>query len=131
MDKSPLIGLALAAGFFGAISTRASRTDETATISIAATILRPNIERYAARGGSLTDAALAVNLPNVLIAAHRALGILRPNTYTEAALLADLTDGLHYLLGGPEERAGRSWIEARRTLNAKDHVRHAPLDLPH
>ena len=90
MDKSPLLGLALTAGFCGAVSTRASRTDETATVSITATILRPNIERYASGGGALTDAALAVNLPKVLVAAHRALGLLRANAYTEAAVLADL-----------------------------------------
>ena len=126
-DKSPLLALALAAGAFGVISTRASRDDEAATVTIAAAILRPNIERYAAGGGILADAAVAVNLPKVLVAAHRALGILRTSTYTEAANLSDLTDGLRYLLGGFEERQA---IEARRSLCAKDHVRrhHRPND---
>ena len=119
-DRSPLLALALAAGAFGAVATRASRDDETATVVIAATILKPNVERFAAGGGALADAAVAVNLPKVLVAAHRALGILRTSTYSEAAAISDLTDGLRYLLGGLEERRA---IEARRSLYAKDHVR--------
>ena len=121
MDRCPLLALA-----FGAISMRASRADEAATINIAADVLRPNVERFVAGGGTFSDAALAVNLPKVLIAAHRALGILRTSAYSEAAVVSDLADGLRYLLGGPEERRA---IEARRSLHAADHVSCCPTRL--
>ena len=126
MDRCPLLALALAAAAFGAISTRASRADEAATINIAADVLRPNVERFVAGGGTLSDAALAINLPKVLIASHRALGILRTSAYSEAAVVSDLADGLRYLLGGPEERRA---IEARRSLHAADHVSCCPTRL--
>jgi hypothetical protein len=128
VDRCPLLALALAAGAFGAISTRASRADEAATINIAADVLRPNVERFVNGGGTLSDAALAINLPKVLIAAHRALGILRTSAYSEAAVVSDLADGLRYLLGGPEERRA---IEARRSLHAADHVSCCPTHLSH
>ena len=127
-DRCPLLALALAAGAFGAISTRDSRTDEAATVNIAADVLRLNLYRFVAGGGDLSAAALAINLPKILVAAHRALGILRTSAYSEAAVVSDLADGLRYLLGGPEERRA---IEARRSLHAADHVSCCPTRPSH
>ena len=113
-----LLGLAVWGGW----------VSEAATVNIAADVLRLNLYRFVAGGGTLSNAALAINLPKVLIAAHRALGILRTSAYSEAAVVSDLADGLRYLLGGPEERRA---IEARRSLHAADHVSCCPTRLSH
>eukprot|EP00966_Prymnesium_polylepis_P236319 5465256-Prymnesium_polylepis.1 len=83
--------------------TRPSRLNPMGLVSLAAGIIRPNLERRLVGGGVAPDAVLASQLPSFSLELKLPSIFMSPRM-EDSALLRELTDSLRYVSGSAEDR---------------------------